>query len=273
MAKQKLHNKVTSTLQTTSPLECFNPPLLGERSALFTMLSSDTPCCTQPVDSVVKQFDEETKKMLALQYPEAVRPGGQRPSQNILSKPSRLVHNSLLYLFDLKTSMEVSAPTGDCWHWTDDQWKRWIESNSFNLSHDPFHLGQCWIYCGPTRNDGYVQTAIGVSHKGNKKPNRPLLHNVSYVLKNPQDAKLLAERFYLDPEVNVPLAQNKVPLENKSFKDLKLEVSHLCHISSCFNPWHLVLEPHSINEDRKGCKYGCPHRCPHNPKCLFDTRF
>lgn len=259
--------------QTNGKTQAIGSPPPCTPSALFIRLASDTPCCTQPVDSVVKQFDEETKKMLALHYPEAVRPGGQRPSQNTLTKPSKLVHNSLLYLLDSKTSVEVSEPTGDCWYWTNDQWKRWIESNSFNLSHDPFHLGQCWIYCGPSRNDGYVQTAIGFSHKQDQKPNRPMLHNVSYVLKNPQDAKLLAERFYLDPEANVPLSQKEFTLEQKSFKSLKLEVSHLCHISSCFNPWHLVLEPHSINEDRKGCKYGCPHRCPHSPKCLFDTRF
>jgi len=217
-----------------------------------------------------------------LNYPEAVRPLGQRPPQNALSKPSKLVHKGFLYLFELKkNNKEAPTPTGERWYWTNDQWKRWIQSNSFNLAHDPFHLGQCWMYCSPpkSRGDGYIQTAIGYSHKEEKKKSdRPMLHNVSYLLKNPCNAKLLAERFFLDPETNTFISPKESTRLNKSdetiqLKDLKLEVSHLCHIPSCFNPWHLTLEPHYINEDRKGCKYGCPHRCPHNPKCLFNTRF
>jgi len=244
------------------------PPLSTEakKSPLHELLEHGQVCCTdKSVESVVQQFDEETRKICGLTYRPLPRPSHTRGVRGGLASPSAFVTKALCHLFEEKKKNEgPPASTGEAWCWHDEHWKRWIASNSYNLSHNPCHLGQCWMYPNPpvSRGDGYVQTAIGSG-------DRPMLHNVSYLLKHPQDAGLLAGRFSLHPETGLPMSYEG----QEQDASLKLEVSHICHIPSCFNPWHLVLEPHWINEDRKGCKYGCPHRCPHAPRCLFDTRF
>lgn len=49
-----------------------------------------------------------------------------------------------------------------------------------------------------------------------------------------------------------------------------LEVSHLCHHTSCVNPEHLVLEPRKVNLERKMCRTGT---CiGHSPECMTKVR-
>lgn len=267
--EQPAATATTPTRYSFQPIADRSTPPLSTRakkSPLHELLEHGPVCCTnESVESVVQHFDEETRKIWDLTYHTLPRPPHTRGVHGGLTSPSAFVTKALRHLLDEKKKDEgLPASTGDAWYWHDEQWMRWIASNSYNLSHDPCHLGQCWMYPNPpvSRGDGYVQTAIGSG-------DRPMLHNVSYVLKHPWDAGILAGRFCLQPETGLP-----VPCEGQEQDtSLGLEVSHICHIPSCFNPWHLVLEPHYVNEDRKGCKYGCPHRCPHNPRCLFDTKF
>lgn len=59
-----------------------------------------------------------------------------------------------------------------------------------------------------------------------------------------------------------------------------LEISHLCHNSTCFNPRHLIIEKRSLNLQRNKCMnwkwISCPcpcnnkfNPCQHNPKCIL----
>jgi len=52
-----------------------------------------------------------------------------------------------------------------------------------------------------------------------------------------------------------------------------LQLSHLCHHSSCLRLNHLILEAAAINNSRRSCfrsaKAGTAFICPHQPKCLL----
>jgi hypothetical protein len=50
---------------------------------------------------------------------------------------------------------------------------------------------------------------------------------------------------------------------------LSWEMSHLCGNPSCYNPAHLVHEPHAINLDRIGC---FTEGCVHFPKCQVSKK-
>ena len=49
----------------------------------------------------------------------------------------------------------------------------------------------------------------------------------------------------------------------------KIECSHLCHHTLCVNPDHIVLEPHTINQDRIHCKNQGHCSKSHQPYCLM----
>jgi len=188
-------------------------------------------------------------------YPTQASPG-QRVPEYALTKPSKLVYTALHFLLSQAKIKKVLAmsPNDIMWNWTEESWKKWIQSNCFNLAWDPQHISECWMYCNPhgSRSDGYVQTAIGGT--------RPLLHNVTYLLLHPDERQWLSER------ETGKKGQKRADVEH---------VSHRCHSkkgqSVCFNPWHLHRENGDINEDRKGCNYGCSAHCPHVPKCIFGT--
>jgi hypothetical protein len=48
-------------------------------------------------------------------------------------------------------------------------------------------------------------------------------------------------------------------------KKVAYTVSHLCNNPGCYNPEHLISEPHPVNLSRIGC---CKDLCEHDPKCL-----
>ena len=60
--------------------------------------------------------------------------------------------------------------------------------------------------------------------------------------------------------------------ENKIIEST-LDVSHLCHNSTCINPLHLSVEPHHVNNNRKACteKGWCVSHEPY-PDCLLDLK-
>jgi len=49
-----------------------------------------------------------------------------------------------------------------------------------------------------------------------------------------------------------------------------LDISHLCHHSTCCKPDHLVAEASILNQNRKGCAVWvfCPHQHPNNRQCI-----
>ena len=49
-----------------------------------------------------------------------------------------------------------------------------------------------------------------------------------------------------------------------------LEISHLCHNSTCCKIEHLFAEPGLLNNARKGCAVWvyCPHQHPNNRQCI-----
>lgn len=49
----------------------------------------------------------------------------------------------------------------------------------------------------------------------------------------------------------------------------KLECSHICHTTLCINAQHIVLEPHTINQDRIHCKNQELCSKNHKPYCLI----
>ena len=65
------------------------------------------------------------------------------------------------------------------------------------------------------------------------------------------------------------LTYTMIPRINE--KGEPLECSHICHMSICINPTHIVLETHSSNLGRMTCKvHGVCHNGNHSdPPCLL----
>lgn len=49
----------------------------------------------------------------------------------------------------------------------------------------------------------------------------------------------------------------------------QLDVSHLCHNPLCIKAEHLILEPHSVNMERMGCKIRQQCTRAHFPLCIL----
>jgi hypothetical protein len=64
---------------------------------------------------------------------------------------------------------------------------------------------------------------------------------------------------------NKDLYKSRTHIVNGKQEDVRYSVSHLCGIRECFNPDHLICEPHIINLSRILC---CVEICAHHPhKC------
>jgi len=64
---------------------------------------------------------------------------------------------------------------------------------------------------------------------------------------------------------NMDLYKSRTHTVNGKHEDVRYSVSHLCGIRECFNPGHLICEPHVINLSRILC---CIEICAHRPhKC------
>jgi len=48
-----------------------------------------------------------------------------------------------------------------------------------------------------------------------------------------------------------------------------VHISHLCHLASCFNPRHLIIEPSVVNFNRNRCRRECI--CDALPPCFEDS--
>ena len=58
-------------------------------------------------------------------------------------------------------------------------------------------------------------------------------------------------------------------MPNKNSQGERLDVSHICHNPICLKPEHLILEPHSLNMDRMGCRMRNLCTKDHHPHCLL----
>lgn len=52
-----------------------------------------------------------------------------------------------------------------------------------------------------------------------------------------------------------------------------IDISHLCHNSTCIRPEHLSAEPHHVNNNRRSCveKNWCTEHAPY-PDCLLNLK-
>lgn len=71
------------------------------------------------------------------------------------------------------------------------------------------------------------------------------VHRIIHALYNPKDVDQMRARS-MDPNV-----------------------SHLCGRRACVSPYHIHLQSHIENINRKGCMFGLRRLCPHDPKCIF----
>lgn len=113
------------------------------------------------------------------------------------------------------------------------------------------------------RTDCWIYTAKSVNGSG-----YPLVKSVPS-LQPPQGRK--SEAFLL----------HRVSLVTRLGQDIFYEASHLCGVSLCFNPSHLVDEQHPVNESRKLCVgilvcgdhgHVIGDFCVHTPKCIRPPR-
>lgn len=49
----------------------------------------------------------------------------------------------------------------------------------------------------------------------------------------------------------------------------QLDISNLCHSKECVEPTHLVLEPHSVNNNRQACFRAGLCNNSHEPACIL----
>ena len=83
----------------------------------------------------------------------------------------------------------------------------------------------------------------------------------------PDGTKTMERTHRLSFMLSKKLLRHQLPRRSASGEPL--EVSHLCHNSICIKAEHLVLEPHSINMERMGCRIRQLCTRGHSPFCLL----
>ena len=134
-----------------------------------------------------------------------------------------------------------------CWHPT--------KHASYNLEVSPDGYGRLRYL--KSKGEGKRQAYI----RDGKKAVRTVypkggiyLHHLAFIMKGPE------------PVVCPRLSRRATfrSTDGTVSEDVWLTISHLCGCNACFNPDHLVLEPHAINLSRNSC---CAELCAHTNRC------
>lgn len=83
----------------------------------------------------------------------------------------------------------------------------------------------------------------------------------------PDGTKCIERTHRLAYMLSVKILKNDLPHVNEHGE--RLDVSHICHNPICIRPQHLILETHTINMERMGCKMRGICTKGHFPYCLL----
>ena len=107
------------------------------------------------------------------------------------------------------------------------------------------HRHGCILWGGYVDKKGYGVQNVRWPAEGCKKERA---HRVAYMIRH-------------------KLSPNDMPKVDKN--NNSIECSHLCHNKICVNAEHIILEAHSINQDRIHCRdQGHCSKC-HEPHCIL----
>jgi len=175
------------------------------------------------------------------------RPGTEEIPRPDTTESTQIIRDTLDgALADLGVGVEsTSAAVEAIWDIDRDWMRRWLmekRSGIAEAAHDPKRLG-CWISGNAPHDPPKSYVKFNMRNTGDPRPGKTGTLNVQ-----PFSHQLAAVAAGFGAELRMA---SKTAGGAKNAGDL--DISHLCHNGRCFNPDHVVVESHGLNDKRNEC--------------------